>query len=218
MHMFVLLGLLMAATALPQPVIPAKQRIVVLVSIDGFPAFALDDLLLPVPNIRKLAAQGALARSLEPVNPTVTWPNHTSMVTGVTPSIHKVLFNGLLVRAPGEAPRVDPWVDKSKLVHSPTVYDAAHKAGLTTAEVDWVAIQNPGTITWSFAERPSMTGVIEKELIAAGVVRPQEIEQFAKAGITWRDHIWTQAAAHIIRRHKPNLLLFHLLTTDSTHH
>ena len=212
------LALLLAASAFSQSSIPARQRIVILVRIDGFPAYALNDPLLPVPNIRRLAAHGALASSLEPVNPTVTWPNHTSMVTGVTPSIHKVLFNGLLVREPGEVPRIDPWVDKSKLVHAPTVYDAAHSAGLTTAEVDRVAIQNPGTITWSFAERPSTNGVIERELIASGLLTAWDIEQFSQAPITWRDHIWTEAAAHIIRKHKPNLLLFHLLTTDSVHH
>ena len=40
------------------------------------------------------------------------------------------------------------------MVHVPTVYDAAHKAGLTTAQVDWVAIFQAPTITWQFAEIP----------------------------------------------------------------
>ena len=54
----------------------------------------------------------------------------------------------------GKPLRVDPWVPKDELVLAPTVYDLAHEAGLTTAEVDWVAIHKPKTITWSFAERP----------------------------------------------------------------
>jgi predicted AlkP superfamily pyrophosphatase or phosphodiesterase len=29
---------------------------------------------------------GAYATSMEPVNPTITWPNHTTMVTGQTPT------------------------------------------------------------------------------------------------------------------------------------
>jgi hypothetical protein len=33
---------------------------------------------------------------MRPVNPTVTWPNHTAIVTGVDASEHHVLFNGLL--------------------------------------------------------------------------------------------------------------------------
>ena len=60
------------------------------------------------------------------MNPTVTWPNHTSMVTGVTPAKHGVVFNGLLVREPGVPPRVEPWRDRAEMVHVPTLYDVAH--------------------------------------------------------------------------------------------
>jgi hypothetical protein len=112
--------------------------------------------------------------------------------------------------------RIEPWIDKNEMVLSPTVYDLAHKAGLTTAEIDWVAIQNPGTITWSFAERPRVDGVVEREMIAAGLASEAEIRDFAKAPITLRDEIWTRAAIHPMSRHRPNLLLFHLLTTDSS--
>ena len=38
------------------------------------------------------------------------------------------------------------------------------------------------------------------------------------ANIVFRDQIWTTAAAYIIRAHKPDLMLFHLLTLDSTQH
>ena len=38
-----------------------------------------------MPTLRRLAATGAVARE-RPVNPTVTWANHTSMVTGVPPA------------------------------------------------------------------------------------------------------------------------------------
>ena len=30
--------------------------------------------------------------------------------------------------------------------------------------------------------------------------------------------MWTLAATHIIEKHQPNLLLFHLLTTDASNH
>jgi predicted AlkP superfamily pyrophosphatase or phosphodiesterase len=156
---------------------------------------------------------------MEPVNPSVTWPNHTSMVTGVTPAKHGVLYNGLPVRpGPGQPLRVEPWVDKTQLVQAETVYDAAHAAGLTTAEVDWVAIQNAATITWAFPERPQATQTIPKEMIAAGLVTEADIAGFVKSNIVWRDEIWTQAGEYILEKHKPNLLLFHLLTTDSSQH
>ena len=82
-----------------------------LISLDGFPAEALDDLLPPVPTLRRLAARGAVARAMRPVNPTVTWPNHTSLVTGVAPARHGVLYNGLARNvSPGVPPRVEPWL------------------------------------------------------------------------------------------------------------
>jgi predicted AlkP superfamily pyrophosphatase or phosphodiesterase len=33
-----------------------------------------------------------------------------------------------------------------------------------------------------------------------------------------RDGVWTRAACHIIRKHRPNFLLIHLLNTDGIHH
>ncbi len=191
---------------------------VVIISLDGFPASALDDHRLPLPNLRRLAARGAVAKGMRPVNPSVTWPNHTAMVTGVAPSKHGVLFNGILVREPGVPPRIEPWRDKKEMVRAPTLYDAAHQRGLTTAQVDWVAIQNAPTITWEFRERPEPSGQIAQELVKAGVLSQDDLEKFVGANILWRDYVWTQAAAHIIRTHRPNLLLFHLLNLDSTHH
>ena len=138
---------------------PPNSSHVVLISLDGFMASALDDPYLPLPALRKLAAAGAAAKTMRPVDPTVTWANHTSMITGVPPAGHGVIYNGLLIREPGVAPRTEPWRDRKELVHARTLYDAAHEKGLTTAQVDWVAIQNAG-ITWEFPERPDPTGEV----------------------------------------------------------
>jgi predicted AlkP superfamily pyrophosphatase or phosphodiesterase len=191
---------------------------VVIISLDGFAGWALDDPHLPVPTLRGLASRGAVAKRMRPVNPTVTWPNHTSMVTGVTPSRHGVLFNGILLRQPGVAPRIEPWRDKNEMVRARTLYDAVHERGLTTAQVDWVAIQNAPTITWEFPERPDPNGQIARELVKAGGISEDDLGGFASRNIVFRDHIWTSAAAHILRQHRPNLLLFHLLNLDSTQH
>ncbi|HUQ92982.1 MAG TPA: ectonucleotide pyrophosphatase/phosphodiesterase [Bryobacteraceae bacterium] len=198
---------------------PARQRMVVLISLDGFPAYALEDPKLAAPTLRGLIKKGAMARRMSTVNPTVTWPNHTALITGVFPARHGVLANGSIV-ADGGAPRrkVEPWIEKDKMVRAVTLYDLAHRAGLTTAQVDWVAIHKAPTITWEFPEVPSVSGATEREMIARGVVSGPEIETFRKDLIVWRDQVWTDAAAHLIRTHKPNLLLFHLLTLDSTHH
>jgi predicted AlkP superfamily pyrophosphatase or phosphodiesterase len=200
------------------PRTPPNSNHVVVISLDGFPAFAMDDPYLPVPTLRRLAATGASAKTMRPVDPTVTWANHTSMITGVTPAQHGVIYNGLLVRKPGAAPVVEPWRDRNEMVHSRTLYDAAREKGLTTAQVDWVAILNAPTITWEFPERPDPKGTIAQETVKAGILSQADLENFGSKNILWRDQIWTMAAAHIIKQHRPNLMLFHLLNLDSTHH
>jgi hypothetical protein len=197
---------------------PAQQRMVVMISLDGFPAYALDDPKLPIPTLRRLIAEGVTAR-MNIVNPTVTWPNHTALVTGVRADEHGLLVNGSIVATGAWPPvKVDPMVDKEKMVHVPTVYDAAHRAGLTTAQVDWVAINNTPSITWPFAEWASAEGPVEREMIGKGAITAFDLENFTKANILWRDQVWARAAAYLIREHKPNLLLVHFLSLDSVHH
>lgn len=205
--------------AAPLAAAPAAKRMVVVISLDGFPSYALDDAQLPIPTIRRLAREGASAQAMLPINPTVTWPNHTAMVTGCDASRHLLLYNGILSRSSAGAPyRVEPWREKDAMVHRPTLYDLAHARGLTTAQVDWVAIYRAKTINWEFPEIPNPNGAIEKELIARGVVTHDELATFRRASIVWRDRIWTEAAVHILRERQPDLTLFHLLDTDSTHH
>jgi predicted AlkP superfamily pyrophosphatase or phosphodiesterase len=197
----------------------SKDRTVVVISLDGFPAYALDDPKLPIPTLRKLIRDGAAATSMRPVNPTVTWPNHTSIVTGVEPSEHQVLYNGLLLRPEGGAkPFIEPWRDKEQMVHARTIYDAAFEAGLTTAQVDWVAIYGAKSITWQFPEIPDPDGVIERELVSAGTVTAEQLRTFEASTQAWQDNIWTAAAEDILEKYRPNLLLLHLLTLDDTNH
>jgi predicted AlkP superfamily pyrophosphatase or phosphodiesterase len=207
----------LTAFAAPRP-IAAKERMVVLISLDGFPGFALEDPTQPVPTLRRLIRDGTWGR-MHTINPTITWPNHTTMVTGVRADEHGLLVNGTIVRTNGWPPvRVEPTLDKATMVHAPTVYDAAHKAGLTTAQVDWVAINNAPTITWAFHEWATPDGPVEREMLARGVLTTNEVQDFTKHNIVWRDQVWTKAAAYLIREHKPNLMLLHLLTLDTTHH
>jgi predicted AlkP superfamily pyrophosphatase or phosphodiesterase len=200
----------------------AADRHVILITLDGFPARFWHDESLPLPNLRRLARDGAAADAMTVSNPSITWINHTTLVTGVTPRRHGVLFNGLLVRGgPDQPPRIEPWVDKDRLVFAPTIFDLAYRAGLTTAEVDWVAVSRPGTIHWSFAEIPNADGKVEQEMTAAGLLRPEQFGWFHgrnRKNMTWIDDTWTQAACFIFEKHHPNLLLFHLLNPDSIQH
>ncbi|MGD0774763.1 MAG: ectonucleotide pyrophosphatase/phosphodiesterase [Candidatus Solibacter sp.] len=197
---------------------PPGQRMVIMISLDGFPAYALDDAKLPVPTLRRLIGQGVTAR-MTTINPTVTWPNHTTLVTGVRADEHGLLVNGSLVATGAWPPiKVDPMIDKVKMVHVPTVYDAAYQAGLTTAQIDWVAINHAPTITWPFNEWATAAGPVEQEMIRKGAITAADVEDFTKANILFRDQIWTRAAVYLIREHRPNLMLLHFLSLDSVHH
>ncbi|MEE9288635.1 MAG: alkaline phosphatase family protein, partial [Bacteroidota bacterium] len=71
---------------------------VVLVSIDGLrPEFYLDD-RYPLPTLRILKEQGAHAKGVRGVYPTVTYPSHTTMVTGATPAQHGIYYNEVFNR------------------------------------------------------------------------------------------------------------------------
>ena len=196
---------------------PAFERTVIVISLDGFPAYMFEDPRLPAPTLLRMMREGASAKGMTIVNPTVTWPNHTTLSTGVPPIKHGVLFNGLLVVEPGKAAHVEPR-SRADLVRVPTVNDVAHQAGLKTAQVDWIPWQTGGTIDWAFEEGPNPKGLIEQEMIAAGLASGQDFEEFKKGNIQWRDMMWTRAAVHILKTHRPNLMYFHLLNIDATHH
>src|SRR6185436_10747269 len=111
-------------------------------------------------------------------------PNHTAIVTGVDASRHGLLVNGSITRTGAWPPvKIDPWIPKPQMVKVPTVYDAAHAAGLTTAQVDWVAIKSAPTITWEFPEVPSVDGAIEKEMMARKLIDAETLGQFGKFNI-----------------------------------
>src|SRR6187401_2130810 len=116
-----------------------SDRHVVVICVDGLAAYLLDDPKAPLPTIRRLALEGTVVDGgMRVSNPSVTWPNHTSMLTGVRPEKHGLLANGVLKRgAAGTPVTVDPRRDKADLVRVQTIYDAAHKAGMTTAEINW---------------------------------------------------------------------------------
>ncbi|MGE0609729.1 MAG: alkaline phosphatase family protein [Pirellulales bacterium] len=197
---------------------------VVIISLDGFAAFLLNDPKAPIPTIRRLAKEGAVCESgMRVSNPSVTWPNHTSMVTGYHPEKHGVLANGVLVRgAIGVPVLIDPKRDKSDLVRVATLYDTAHAAGMTTAEVNWPCTRGSTALDDSFPDVPEavdhMTPRLREELIAAGLLADSTDKSFKSGSIVGRDLIWTETACHLIRARQPNLLLVHLLNIDATHH
>ena len=89
-------GLLAEAAVPPgsggrNPVERADSPYLVLVSIDGFSADYLS--IYPTPALDRIAASGVRAESLRPVFPTLTFPNHYSIATGLYPSEHGIVSN-----------------------------------------------------------------------------------------------------------------------------
>src|SRR3954465_8506247 len=86
-----ILGLL-AALCLPAE---ARGKLLV-ISVDGMDWRYLRDaarLGLKLPNIRGLLKKSQVADGVLGVWPTVTWPSHTTMLTGVEPFRHGILAN-----------------------------------------------------------------------------------------------------------------------------
>ncbi len=199
----------------------ADDTYVIIISIDGFPASALWDERFPLPAIRSLAENGVWSTHFVPSTPTVTWPNHTTLATGVFSDKHGVLTNGRFVRTHRGVGRQSN-LDRSDLTSHPAIFDVAYEAGLITAEVNWPVTRNAETLHFSMPDAPgairSTTPQLLGELLEAGILKDDTDATFRSGTILNRDEIWTAAAEHLIINHQPNLLLFHLLNVDSTHH
>ena len=86
-------AILLVMAASSAAVESAPSRAVIVISVDGLAAFYLADPRADMPTIRSLAEQGAAAERMKVSAPSVTWPNHTTMVTGVKPARHGVVGN-----------------------------------------------------------------------------------------------------------------------------
>ena len=74
---------------------PARVPLI-LISIDGLmPDYVLeaDKRGLKIPNLRRLLKEGAFATGVVGVTPTVTYPSHTTLLTGVSPAKHGIVTN-----------------------------------------------------------------------------------------------------------------------------
>ena len=81
-----------AASATARPLSKLSKPVVLLISSDSF-RFGYQ-YKAPLPHIRRLFANGtSAAEGLIPVFPTLTFPNHYSIVTGLYPSSHGIINN-----------------------------------------------------------------------------------------------------------------------------
>jgi predicted AlkP superfamily pyrophosphatase or phosphodiesterase len=201
---------------------------VVLVSVDGLAADYLDDPKASLPTLRMLRRLGASAEGMMTTFPSVTWPAHTSLITGTPPRAHGILANTTYDRWTRQ-PIVyigDPQLTKDQAVRVPTLYDAAHHAGLKTAAVIWPCTNGARSLDWMIPDssRPEphdkyTTPGLAKDLAAGGL----DISQLGAWG--WqkqyalrRDRLYAQVACYLLEHKHVNLVLVHLVSTDGVQH
>lgn len=110
---------------------------VVLISIDGLrPGDVLfgTERGVRTPTLHRLVAEGAYAEGVSGVLPTLTYPSHTTLITGVSPACHGVANN--LTFDPFQKNQ-QGWYWYSEDIRVPTLWDAARGAGLTVGNVHW---------------------------------------------------------------------------------
>jgi predicted AlkP superfamily pyrophosphatase or phosphodiesterase len=206
---------------------------VLMISVDGLkPEYVLeaDAHGLKIPYLRRRTTEGAYALGVTGVWPTVTYPSHTTLVTGVTPAEHGILNNS----------EFDPlhefkdsWFWYARQIQVPTLWDAAHAAGLGTASIGWPVTVGNTNIDylipeyWRISGTPANGNSSDRYLIGS-LSRPEGLlaQMQAVDGAYMMgndtslqgDVIKTKFAVDIIRNHKPALTTVHLSSLDDAQH
>ncbi|HEX4271391.1 MAG TPA: ectonucleotide pyrophosphatase/phosphodiesterase [Rhizomicrobium sp.] len=138
-------GLLMAPVA-------AQAAPVLMISIDGLrPGDVLDADArgFTAPALKKLVAEGIYASGVRNALPTVTYPNHTTLITGVWPAKHGIANN----------PTFDPlqknmggWYWYAEDIKTDTLWDVVHKSGGKVASLSWPVSVGARSIDYNLPE------------------------------------------------------------------
>jgi predicted AlkP superfamily pyrophosphatase or phosphodiesterase len=199
--------------------------LLVMISIDGLrPDYvtAADAHGAKVPNLRRFMKEGAYAEGVTGVVPTVTYPSHTTLVTGVWPATHGIwgntTFDPLQKNYQG-------WYWYSENIRVETLWDAAAQAGRTTASIQW-PVTVGAKITWNIPEfwragtpddakllRAVATGGVLEEAAA-------EIGEY-RGGIdasAESDEVRGKYAVWVLEKKRPGLLTLHLTALDHIEH
>ncbi len=216
-----------AATPAPQSagaVSPATDDTprVALVVIDGMrPDYytRADAYGLRIPNLRALMARGRYAaEGMLGVFPTVTFPSHTTMVTGVSPRTHGISTNLAF----------DPWMNNqggwnwyAESIKSETLWTAAHQAGETSGAIFW-PVTVGARIDYNVPQFWRAWVDEDLKLLKAVSSPPDfgaELEAHASMPAENRtDKERGDAEAYLLRVKKPQLALLYFADLDSVEH
>jgi len=205
----------------------AEANPVLMISIDGLrPADVIDAQArgLKVPNLRAFLAEGAYASGVRNMLPTVTYPNHTTLVTGVAPALHGISDNTTF---DPYRKNLGGWYWYSSDIKVPTLWDAVHATHQVTASVAWpVSAGNP-SIDYDLPEYWRALTLDDIKLIAA-LSTPGLVAALQKdTGIPLAAALQENAAGDAVRarysealfaRVHPEFMTVHLASLDAIQH
>ncbi len=222
-----LLRTVFAAVLCCLPALAQAPPPVLMISIDGLRPDAITQAEahhLQVPNLRRFVEQGTYADGVIGVVPTLTYPSHTTLVTGVTPAVHGILsnttFDPLFQNQVG-------WFWYASQQKAETLWQAARQRGITTANLNWpVTVDAPG-IDFNMPEywRASTPDDL---LLLDALARPLGLQQQLEHELgPWvdgntltiaSDATRTRFAKAMLRQHHPGFLTVHLSSLDEEEH
>jgi predicted AlkP superfamily pyrophosphatase or phosphodiesterase len=219
--LLVAVSLLMAGPAAAQQ--PVQTPLLLMISVDGLrPDYvtAADAHGAKIPNLRRFLKEGAFAQGVVGVIPTVTYPSHTTLITGVSPATH-----GIFANLPFDPLRENQqgWYWYSEDIRVATLWDAAARAGLSTASVQW-PVSVGARVTWNIPEFWRSGAPDDAKLLRAvstpGLLAELEPElgPYPRALTVESDEQRAKWAARILEKKRPNLMTLHLIALDHVQH
>lgn len=205
-----------------------QAKYVVLVTIDGFRPDFYMDASWGTPNLRMMKDSGVCARGVNSIFPSVTYPNHTTIITGVPPAKHGVYYN-----APFEPNGASgQWYFSYDSIKVPTLFDAVRKAGRQSANIIW-PVTVGGPIDYNVPDIWSPKIKTDRREITAANTTPaglwKELQEKATGTLEAADFNMVKEelimdenvarmGAYIIKTYKPALTALHLACTDHYEH
>jgi predicted AlkP superfamily pyrophosphatase or phosphodiesterase len=198
-----------------------------MISIDGLrPDYVTqaDRHGLKIPNLRRFVAEGAYADGVVGVVPTITYPSHTTLVTGVWPITHGIYSNNTF--DPMQE-NLSGWYWYAADQKATTLWQLADSAGIVTASVNWpVTVSAPG-IRYNLPEY-WRAGTPEDLRVLEAISRPDNLlldlelklgpyVDGLKEGRN-ADATRTKFALAILADHKPGFMTVHLIDLDGASH
>ncbi|HEY0322477.1 MAG TPA: ectonucleotide pyrophosphatase/phosphodiesterase [Pyrinomonadaceae bacterium] len=207
--------------------VPGKAKRVIVISLDGLDARYLnrrDEYGLKIPNLRRLMSEGVAARGVISVFPSVTYPAHTTIVTGAYPARHGIYGNEVLEAPAGTARREWNWFARD--IRAETLWDAARKRGLKVGMVSWPV--GTGAGDYNVPEILKFGGTLLDTLARikenstpkgfVGEIEQRDPTLYAQANKDEQDDMRTSFADYVIAEKRPDLMFVHLFDLDHFEH